>query len=318
MIPYTDQLPPVTVIARSAGLARYIGFEMSLTSLFTPVGSSLSRVISANLAGGPNDVIRTTSTPYYWIIDDDQQFDSFTLLRLMAHDKPVIVPTICQNKPPFHAVMYQSEEVGRDWEYPPSLELTVSEIVKVVQDGGDERDVTGRVRELLQSGARRPRKKFLTYPWGMLDTESGIKQVYACGLSGMLVKREVFEQLIDPWFELGQTNPEEVAEDVYFCEKLRKAGIPVHVDLDCVIGHYSPVAVWPVRLEDGSWTMRLTWENGQTIVVNRPDKTPVRPTARQFSGNVSSLAERARELRSQGLSDGEAFSQAMRETQETK
>src|SRR2546430_15095642 len=121
MVPYTDQFPGCTVIVRSSGLARYISFEMSLEGLNVPIGSHIARAITANLAGSLNDCIKNSSSPYFWFIDDDHQFENMMLVRLMAHDKPVVNGLTCMNKPPFHTVVYQGEIERGDEQWSPDF-----------------------------------------------------------------------------------------------------------------------------------------------------------------------------------------------------
>jgi len=79
---------------------------------------------------------------------------------------------------------------------------------------------------------------------------SGIAQVYAAGASGMFVRRDVYETLRKPWYELGQSD--NIGEDFWFCHKAQLAGFPVVVDLDARLGHLAPFAVWP-EVIDGKW-----------------------------------------------------------------
>jgi hypothetical protein len=67
------------------------------------------------------------------------------------------------------------------------------------------------------------------------------------GMGWMLVAREALRTLRYPWFApdvkdfLGRDGDvvmrELVSEDVAFCMRLEEAGFPVHLDLDCTIGH---------------------------------------------------------------------------------
>lgn len=74
-----------------------------------------------------------------------------------------------------------------------------------------------------------------------------------CGNAGMLVRRSVFERMKDPWMEQGKINPETSGYDIYWCQKLHAAGIPIHLDLDNLIGHMTHVTIWPSRNEKGQW-----------------------------------------------------------------
>lgn len=87
---------------------------------------------------------------------------------------------------------------------------------------------------------------------------TGVHPVYACGASGMLVQREVFEALPDPWFKLGAWD--HVGEDMTFCHDAQQAGFSVHVDVESRLGHLAPFAVWP-DVVDGQWatSVRRDW-----------------------------------------------------------
>lgn len=57
--------------------------------------------------------------------------------------------------------------------------------------------------------------------------------VEACGAACILIKREVFEKIQYPWFlPLPFTG-----EDISFCLQVKKAGIPILVDPDPIVGH---------------------------------------------------------------------------------
>src|SRR5262245_43189726 len=282
MLPYTDQFKPVTVVVRSAALARYVSFEMSLEGLNVPLNTHVARSLTSNLAGSLNDIARKLTTPFMWIIDDDHQFDPFMLLRLMAHDKPVVGALTTMARPPFHCVIYRREvtQEGSAEKWAPDFETQAEDMIRHIKLNGA--NALDSVRELVRrAGYKRPNKQFLTWSWKDIDDKMGLFPVFASGVAGMLIKQDVFAELPSPWFELGQTNPEEVGEDVYFCEKLRASKFAIQtddgpcalwVDLDTVFGHTAPATAWPVRRENGTWTIRLAWENGSNIIINRPDQ----------------------------------------------
>jgi hypothetical protein len=331
MIPYTDQFQPVTVVVRSAALARYVSFEMSLESLNVPLNTHVARSITANLAGSLNDIVRNLSTPFVWFIDDDHQFDAFIMLRLMGHDKPVVNGLTNMARPPFHCVIYRGEVESDDEKWSSTFDADAEALLASARDiraSTPEIDVEALRNFVRTAGFRRKSKKFRTWAWKDIDDKTGLFPVYACGMAGMLIKKEVFDAIPGPWFELGQTNPEEVGEDVYFCEKLRASEFAIQtpdgpcalwVDLDTVFGHTSPCTAWPVRMENGTWTIRLQWENGQNIVINRPDQPPlVLPTQEEVlasSAKSQNIVTRARELQISGLSEAAAFQQAMQEAE---
>lgn len=79
---------------------------------------------------------------------------------------------------------------------------------------------------------------------------TGVVPVYAAGTSGMFVRRDVFERMPQPWYELGYAD--NIGEDFWFCVKAQRLGIPVYVDLDARLGHIVPFEVWP-DVVDGQW-----------------------------------------------------------------
>jgi hypothetical protein len=89
--------------------------------------------------------------------------------------------------------------------------------------------------------------------------EGGVHEVYVAGSAGMLIKRHVLEKIGDPWFEVGQQDSQQLNEDSYFCVKLARAGIKLHVDLDTWIGHITPSVLWPARNSKGQWTVEIRY-----------------------------------------------------------
>ncbi len=59
--------------------------------------------------------------------------------------------------------------------------------------------------------------------------------VDAVATACLLIHRDVFEKLRKPYF-LGSTS-----EDLYFCRKLNKAGIPIYLAFDVRVGHVKSV-----------------------------------------------------------------------------
>ena len=70
----------------------------------------------------------------------------------------------------------------------------------------------------------------------------GIEKVAFTGTGVMLIEREVFETVKQPWFMLGwiKKTKQYVGEDIMFCRKLQDAGIDIYVDHDYShqVGHW--------------------------------------------------------------------------------
>lgn len=313
MIPFTDQFPSVVIVVPSSTLARFIVFELSLGGLLVSSGTHLSRAISANIALNCNEPVRLyPDAAAFWFIDDDHQFDQYTLLRLLAHDKPVVVPITCLKDPPFWPCIYKDDVQDGAWVHYEDLGKELHGLaMEYAQEHEDAAYLLDRLKRLIERGLiRKPRRKVLPYSWQELDKITGLLQVPSCGRSGMLIRREVFQKIPAPWFELGQTNPEYAGEDIHFCGKLREHGIPIFADTDLTFGHVGPVTSWPMREADGSWRIRLIWANGQAITINRQDAPPAMVPIKDQRGNK--IAARMAALIASGMRDeSQAFEQAM-------
>lgn len=116
---------------------------------------------------------------------------------------------------------------------------------------------------LTPGGVRHYRRLELT------ELGAGCREVARVGGAGMLVRREVFEQMPEPWFEFGQLDATSLSEDFYFCDKARSQGYTVWLDQDVQIGHCVTGAVWPVPGENG-WTYGFAFSGGMSITMPEP------------------------------------------------
>lgn len=272
MIPVPEHFPPVTIIIPSGGLARYTSFEMAIEALHTPEGSGIQRSVSVNLASNVNEAIRTTSTPLVWFIDDDHQFEPEILLRLIAHDVPVVGPLNIFSRPPFQPVLFKATHLRGQYALHADFETRATRISELFRDGYSVQAQQEIANLIMRGPVTRPTKTYELFRWDDLDSHAGLFTLPkggTCGRAGLLVKREVFEQIPPPWFELGQTNSEEPGEDMHFCSKIQEFGFDICVDMELINGHTSPCTAFPYRDATGRWAVRLMWENDQSIVIPR-------------------------------------------------
>lgn len=98
----------------------------------------------------------------------------------------------------------------------------------------------------------------------------GLLKVRATGAGGLLIRSEVFRAIdSEPtWFEHGRVHGEDwnAAEDIIFCEKARRAGFDVYVDLGCQMGHIAPSAVWPTHI-DQEWCLGFSVSDSTRLYV---------------------------------------------------
>jgi hypothetical protein len=232
------QKPVKVLIVITTSVPRYLMFEISLEALLAPRGSGIIRIGGANLVQNLNLTLEQAKTVPWervWYIDDDHQFDNDVLLRLLQHDVDIVASTTLIKHPPFMPVFYKAKRQNS-----------------------------------------KGRWVYTRYTWQELKGRSGLLPVVAVGRSGMLIKRSVFETLSHPaaeviWEEVwrqGQINPYgQIGEDLDFCNRVQELSIPIHVDLDTTIGHIDPVAAWPYRKPDGTWTIALQWGSGNPITL---------------------------------------------------
>lgn len=77
----------------------------------------------------------------------------------------------------------------------------------------------------------------------------GLVKVDYCGFGFVLIRKGVFERLEYPWFrplymEMGECT-DFTSEDVGFCLMAKRAGIPMMIDPDVVVGHEKAVILAP-------------------------------------------------------------------------
>jgi GT2 family glycosyltransferase len=72
----------------------------------------------------------------------------------------------------------------------------------------------------------------------------GVVQVDAIGFSAVLVDVAVFDKISYPYFDYVEfPNKTSLSEDLYFCDQLRKCGIPIHCDTSLRISHIKQVFI---------------------------------------------------------------------------
>lgn len=83
--------------------------------------------------------------------------------------------------------------------------------------------------------------------------EGELVRVDSTGAGALLIKREVFERLEEPFFKFILTNKgrDYLGEDIYFCRKLAEEGIPIHVDTSIVCQHMDGGLAFPHLFEKG-------------------------------------------------------------------
>lgn len=74
------------------------------------------------------------------------------------------------------------------------------------------------------------------YP--LVDVPNCLCEVDAVGFGAIITKREVFEQMEDPWFHMTGKSGEHVGEDMSFCVHARQSGFRIFLDGQYKLGHF--------------------------------------------------------------------------------
>ena len=75
--------------------------------------------------------------------------------------------------------------------------------------------------------------------------DKGLEECDAVGCAGMMIRRDVFEQVEKPYFKFIYDKEGQLVkgEDFYFCDKLKEAGIKIYAYCDIVQTHYVEVPI---------------------------------------------------------------------------
>ena len=76
--------------------------------------------------------------------------------------------------------------------------------------------------------------------------KTGLQRVSITGTGIILIHRDVFSKIEQPWFEYSWKDKEHIVfdgEDVYFCKKCEKVGIPIYCDTDAIGLHQKSILI---------------------------------------------------------------------------
>ena len=74
-------------------------------------------------------------------------------------------------------------------------------------------------------------------------------QIHGGGMGCALIRADVFRKIAYPWYDWVNYNDKNrgmLSEDLYFCEKCRKHGIPIYTDTRVGCGHMLRHVQWPI------------------------------------------------------------------------
>lgn len=96
-------------------LGRYTAFEMFLERVIKPRETTIQRVCGIYIASIQNALVRMfleTDFEYFWLLNDDQPYPPDTLLRLLSHQKDIVVPLCLEKAAPHFPLIYGKKANG--------------------------------------------------------------------------------------------------------------------------------------------------------------------------------------------------------------
>jgi len=235
-----DSTAAGTIGIISGDLARFSDFSTCLLSLIRPVTARIVWVRGMDVCGNLNRVIKDMRGDWLFLLGDDHTFAPETLVNLLAH-------------------------LERD-----DVDAVVPLCLK--KQAPFEPVVYGASKVNPEDG--------LTYFQQAVLGEHGLHPIHAAGTAGMLIKREVLEDLPRPIFETSQGMQN---EDLILCRKIRErreekfpgTGSGMWCDVDTRIGHIGVFPVYPLWQGDRYGTI-MDLGNGHftPLFAMNPEEAP--------------------------------------------
>jgi Glycosyltransferase like family 2 len=206
---------PGTIALPTAEIGRFTMFMLSLSGTRQPEGTNLGVRASGNVTENLNSAIRDLrdEDDWLWILGDDHVWEPDCLTKLLD---------IIDSTP--EADILVPLVVKRN----PPWHLVIFHAAGLHDDG---------------------MPLWKPYEWKEVPPV-GVFEVDAAGSAGMLVRREVLDDIGDPWFE--SSDGIVLNEDVMFCARARKHGFRIFATADVTMGHLGVFNVRPLY-KDGRW-----------------------------------------------------------------
>lgn len=224
----TIHVPVGTVGVVSGELSRYSTFSMDLLRLQIPAQTVWTWAGGISVAANVNQVVLQMHGDWLWLLGDDHRFDASILIDLLTR-------------------MY-----GHDLD-------------AVVPLCAHRKPPFGPViAERIDAEHYRP----LT--WQELPTMAGLwplEPTLGTGTAGLLIRRRTLDAVGYPWFEVGRIKRDQLGEDLWFCEKVHRAGRRMHVATDLRLGHTTTMTIWPAQNAEGVRHLLLELDPNQQVMM---------------------------------------------------
>ena len=191
-------------------------------------------------------------THLFFIDSDTFPQNPSLVAQLLSYDEPIVAGWYLSRKNPRLPVILKIT----DKEYPKTMADIVKESTKF------PKWQPMRLSELM------------TLP----KDKKGLVTVDGCGAGCMLIKREVFEKVEDPFFYEDATRPYSFGEDLFFGLNCKMHGVPIKLDINAFCGHLS----WGIlgtqhmqqfireEIQQMKQNIALQPKQGMPVVISKP------------------------------------------------
>lgn len=222
------------IVRVTAELPRYYEYYDSLERLILPPGTEVLAIHSSSPAKNKNIAIKQAlddgQYTHLFITDDDHVYPSDTIQRLLARNVDIVSGVYCMKMSPFPMIAFNKpNEKGQ------------SSFIDFNKFSGDECVEVSRVPGgclLVTTNALIKMKKHLEWNFA--------------------------PEFWQKWFTLGQIEPDNWCDDLWFCDRARNAGFKIYLDTSVRIGHITKCVLTP-EYADGKWSIKFGINEGIEI-----------------------------------------------------
>lgn len=101
-----------TVGILSSDLSRYSWFAQSLMAMRVPPNTKYLWIMGLWVSAAVNALVQQMEGEFLIVLSDDHILPSNLLLKLLAHNVPLVAPSVCLRRPPFQPSFFHETDDG--------------------------------------------------------------------------------------------------------------------------------------------------------------------------------------------------------------
>lgn len=229
------------IVRVTAELPRYYEYYDSLERIISPPGTDVLAIHSSSPAKNKNIAIKQALDDgrytHVFLTDDDHIYPPDTIMKLLARNVDVISGVYCMKMSPFPMIAFNKPNEKGQSQFIDFNKLGEDECVEVSRVPGGCLLVTTFALQEMKAVLDRT-----NYLFG-----GGFNPIWE-----------------GKWFTLGQIEPDNWCDDLWFCDRVRDAGFKIYIDTSVRIGHITKCVLTP-EYTDGKWSIKFGINEGIEI-----------------------------------------------------